>query len=65
MVTDVLYLWVLLKIYKEVSMDLVICYWSLNFIILDSNQFDDVDIHFQYNVFLQAIFLFSIYLMME
>ena len=37
MVTDLLYLWVLLKIYKEVSMNLVICYLSLNFIILDSS----------------------------
>lgn len=39
---------------------MIISYFALPFIILDSNTKKYIDIHFQYNIIMQALFLLSI-----
>jgi alpha-1,3-glucosyltransferase len=65
MISELPFLIVLYLITRKVNITLVLAYFSIPFIILDSNTSFIADIHFQYNIIMQALFLLSVYLIQE
>lgn len=60
--SEIPFLLVLYRIIGAINFKLVVAYFSLPFILLDSNHSFYSDIHFQYNIIMQAFFLLGVYL---
>ena len=60
MVSEIPLLFVLYYIFGEINIKLALAYFSIPFALLDSKPISIIDIHFQYNIIMQAIFLLAI-----